>query len=447
MDFLASSTGPDSIYTNNMINGCLMAQLSDAKQTIDYKKNGVTSIDEMSELLKTIENDHAKFIKQYEKDDKKYKALQNYGYVLKDIKNLLGIMSPDEEDLSLEDLIENLERLMRSRDFVTGQLNFSFYQDLYTNAMNEILAIEKNYQSGGLTSADALKNVNTIYDKITSNTAEIPSILQSTRRQIEGLLENYRDTFTMIDEEEKSTADVGIERAGLRLNSAIMFNQLNINTHNLINDLYTLRKGLSLFSPNVNLDELKNKMKNSQELIGRENWNADELNDQLTDIKSVTRQLTDDQVKKNWERESFKIRIKKMTEDSRKFALEAKIDTAHNIVRESNERIDYTEDCVAQVETMTDGNVAMPDNVAQQVTETLQEQINSDRINISEVLSNPEIQNDPDVVSVIKLCATADLQGEEIEKLEELKLAIVEKTQTEVLELVLENPNATEDHQ
>lgn len=337
-----------------------------------------------SKDLKTLFNKSLKNqkdqIKNYENSKKKFKLLKKYGEILEKIEKLLGLIPNDLSNLSLDELSEKVEELIKTRKRNELQFIFTFYQNLYSNSLQNLLTIEKDYQNGVISSKDALSSVKSIKKEIAEQEANTPTILKQTKEEVKALINLYEDTFSQDIVENVSGVRSQLKTTGFNTQHAILFEKLNTNTQELISNINSLSSKISTFEPQVDLTPLTASLQETDELINKDSWDADTLSSNIMKLENTTSSLTDKQIEKNNENEQLANEIKETTEKTTKISKTSMEQISTETFNDATKRNKDTQEVVAEIPELVTANDAttMPTTIAEQYANVVIAQADAD---------------------------------------------------------------------
>ena len=338
----------------------------------------------MSENAKVQDN----LMKANEKKKKKFKVLQDYGYVLKDVEALADLISTDFTDLSMESVSKELESLIKSRNTTTNQITFTFYQDLFTHITDELLELEESYQKGELSSSQAHEKVASLSNQLESNASEIPETMNSSRDDLRHLINMYKEGFSAEKQENVSSL---AENYNLSDDSKIRFENLNIKTKELSTKVTNLSTALSKFEPNAQLNGLYDQLKSTDEFFKNENWTADDASVKVADLKLTTETLTREQTLKNKDHASYATQITSLSTEIKETSKTSVKEISQKIFEQASARANKTVEKIDKVEELAEGNMSMPENTATQYAYAMESLTIADAENATDLASNENV--------------------------------------------------------
>lgn len=380
---------------NEGININLQELINKTKNPIKFKTEGTKTVKDVDDELTNALNTKQYVARENEKNKKKFKLLQKYGYVLESIGDLLGMIPKNFDNLSLTDLTEKLEDLMKTRNSNFDQNNYMFSQNLFSKKLDDIIAIETAYQSGELSSNEALRKIKSIKKELNDNHKTVPDTLKPAEQELAYLISKYEEGFVEEDIKDASSMDRPPRIVPHELNSRVKleFEQLNAKTRELSEKVTNLHTNLSNFQPVVNLDQLYAQIKSTDEMIDAEDFDADEASYKVEELKQLTNNLTNEQRQKNIQNNNFETEIKTLSENVKETSNNHFIETSKNTFEDSKSRLEKIVQRADLIKKLTEGNNSMPEDIAEQIANVLTAQANADERTCDDISNDERVRN------------------------------------------------------
>lgn len=268
---------------------------------------------ELSLSLKKSQNNRDEKNKANEDDEKKYKLLKRYGDILHLIENLIGIIPASLSNLSTTELETKLKELLTSKKQNEVQFIFIFYQNLYTNSLQNLLTIEKDYQAGSLSQKEALSKVKIVKEDIIYNSLHTPKVLSAVEEEMLYLVTLYENSFSNEFLEKQNNNSHELIKTNLEDVHCLIFEKLNSKTNELITRVGNLSESLTNFQPQVDLKAVFDGLKETDSILDEEVWEVEDLSSSIDKLETTTRSLIDEQTAKNNESMAISDEIKDVT--------------------------------------------------------------------------------------------------------------------------------------
>lgn len=318
----------------------------------------------------------------YENRPKEYKAIKRYGQVLEKVERLLKIIPEPKEEFSLEDLAEKMKKLIESRQKMTNHTTFTYFQNVLTNSITNLLNIEREFQSGALNETSAKSKSALLITELRENRMQIPNdmmwLLGSSFDQAIKMAEMYEQTFANLHEK-KQRMGLKFVDTDLSEREKIVTSELNVKTQALMANISSLDSKLSDFEPQVDLTDLTGKIEKADKIMEGVVFDADNLDSAVTDIELAADNLTSEQNYKNQQSDDLTIEINSLTQTTEKLSKETIEETTYAIKLNLNARLDVTMSNAEYIQDLVEDGVINED-VAEAISDTMQSQASADKI-------------------------------------------------------------------
>ncbi len=368
----------DIFKTDNFI---ITSNLSTATDELKIPKHNLTKDSTAQQSAKNLFDKSLKAqkeqIKTREKDAKQFRVLKRYGEILKKVEKLLGMLPSDFENLSLEELAEKLQDLMKTRKRNEQQMLFIFYQNLYSTTLKNLMTLEKDFQSGAITQNDAKKSIRDIKSQIETEQAHVPKVLSQTNEQVKRLVDLYDESFSSKNAESNNRSSL-LTEPNLSTENKLLFEKLNYDTAQTLKQVEDLNANLSNFEPQVDLKKLTKALEESERLASDQIFDVERLDSSLTTLEETTNSLTNQQVEKNTASEKFSEEIKTLTEQSQELKETSMFDISSKTFEDVHYRATITIGAVEEVKEIINSDEPLPEAISEQLSNTLVTQIEAD---------------------------------------------------------------------
>lgn len=366
-----------------LVNSDLMFEIKNIKGPYKNLQLNEKTTNKTKELLRDAKENQQIQIKKYENDKKRYKILKKYGEVLHLIEKLMGIIPSDLNNLSVESLEEKLKELLDRRKKNEMQFRFLYYQNLLTDLLTNLVNIEKSYQSGKISSSQALAGIQQSKQEIKENSKDMPLILRPAIEEASYLVKLYEQSYASENKIANADGPTDLVTPSEKLKHEFLLEKLNFDTKSTIKRVNGLTFDLNKFEPQIDLTNLTSNLQATEAILKDENWDASKMKDAVDDLNSTTIQLTDKQVDLNKTNDKLSHEISscvkqtsELAENSiKRFNLETYIDISKRAVEDK----EITEQVVDILEK--DENLST--TVGSQIANTIDAQIDADKLFIS----------------------------------------------------------------
>lgn len=350
----------------------------------------------------------------YENKPKEYKAIKRYGEVLEKVERLLGIIPEPKKEFKLEDLASKMKELITARTKVTNQTTFSYFQNLLTNSITNILNIERDFQSGAISEKGAKSRMGAVITELRENRAQIPNEMMHL------LGDSFNQAMKMADMYEKTFANIGDKKQKMGLKfvdtdltdrQKIVTSELNVKTQTLMDSIASLDSKMCDFEPQVDLTTLTKHLEKSDQIMEGVVFDPDNLDSVVTDIELTTENLTSEQNYKNQQSASLTSEIESVTFETEKLSKECIMKTAFAVIESLDKRFNVTMENSNYVKELVEDGV-IDENIAQEIAGTMIEQSQADfRVGTMMQASNPGV---PELHKATKISEMLEDCAEEI---------------------------------
>lgn len=332
---------------------------------------------EILEKAKKHRNDKLAY---YEDSPKEYKAIKRYGEVLDKVERLLGIIPEPKKEFKLEDLAKKMQELVNSRKKVSNQTTFSYFQNVLTNTITNMLNVERDFQSGAINEKTAKAQMGTLITELRENRAQVPNEMMNL------LGDNFDQAMKMAEMYEKSFANVGEQKIKYRTKfvdtdlserQKIITSELNVKTQTLMANIASLDSKMCEFEPQVDLNELTKYMEKADNIMDDMVFDPDNLDSAVTDIELTTENLTREQTYKNEQSESITSEITSVTEQTEALSKESLNKTADAYIENLVERGEVARENAEYVQELVKEGV-LNEDIVQEINATANEQLVDD---------------------------------------------------------------------
>jgi hypothetical protein len=418
----------------NVVNDNMNSFINDLKLPKKNLELDTRSTNTTKELLEKAKNSQHKYVVLYEKSPKKYNALKKYGEVLKLVEKLIGLIPTNLDNLSLEELTNKLEELVKSRQKNMNQMSFTYYQNMISNLMTDILSIEQDFQDGKINASQALKAIQDAKQPFVEHKHEMPQILFESMQSTQHLLSIYESTYEAQDQIEQVYGETALKPAGLEPQQKILMDKLENDTTRILKQVNSINMGLNNFQPQVDLTKLITNLKDSQDLLEKPELDVDGMNRSVENLQSTTISLTDKQIDLNHKRENLEDEIKYCTTKTTQLNALSTLHFSRETYKEANERAEQHEENINSVGEILENNVNLPSDVAKQLAETVVDSLEADQKVATIMSKNPNVD---------KAANNSESIQEVIDKAFELKdkVLTIEEQQEMVLKLEQQKDN------
>ena len=367
-------------------------EMNKLKQTFPNLKIDTDGNNKFSENLDKIIKKQKDTMQNYEGDNvearKRFRVLKRYGEVLEKVKKLLGIIPSDLENLSTEELYEKLEELLKTKKHNNLQMIFNFFQNLYTESINNLLSIEKDFQEGNLSSDDALKNVQKVKSEVLEQEDQNPKILDNTKKEVTNLIEDYENFYKIEKKQTEASAETFIEPYDMSDEHKILIENINKKAQSTLSEVKNLSADLSSFEPQVDLAPLAKNLENTEACLDSDIWNPDDLDSEITKLENTTNILTAEQTDKNEQRTELSERITQLSTTTTEDIKTSTHDVSKETFTEASKRANNTKETAQEINELVDED-KISTSIGAQYAETIIEQMETDHEFCTTVAQNP----------------------------------------------------------
>ncbi len=417
----------------------ITSKLSLVTDDLKVPKNNLTpdtkSQQNLKDMVQKAKTTQKEKVKLHEKDDKKYKVFKRYGEILAKIENLLGLLPAGAKHLSLDELIEELQELMKSRKRNEQQMLFMFFQNLYSTTLKNLMTLEKDFQSGAISQSEAKKSIRIIQSQIEKEENHVPKVLEDTHNEVKQLVNLYSNSFSF-DKTQTQKLTTSLTQPDLSTENKLIFEKLNTETSQLLESLSTLNTNLSNFEPQVDLSQLAKNLQATETLAQSDVLDVDRLDSSLSTLESTTNHLTDEQVEKNSTSSKLAEEIQTLTTQSTELEETSMKEVSTQTFETTHERANETIVTLEEVEAIINSDEVLPEAISEQIANTITAQIEADIDFCDKVCS------DPNSASALFDKSASE---EALEHAEELKSLVEQKQIEKGLVLTLKQNEELED--
>ena len=301
-------------------------------------------------MLTIAKDSQQKNSKAFEDDEKRFKVIVKYGDILRKIEKLLGLMPTDLSNLSLDELENKLKELLENRKKNTEQLAYIFYQNMLSDLLTNLANIENDYQSGVLSSQEALSRVQQSKQMIKNNVQSVPNELSEPLKNASDLVKLYENSFKQEIERRDNQTPTPLIETKLKLEHQLLFERINTSASYIVSRVEGLTKDLANFEPEVNVEELTSNLKSTQDIFYLDTWNVDEASAAISSLDSTVDGLIDEQLAKNKVNANLTEEIQHITDKSSHISLSSTQNVTEQTFTEANNR---AEQAISNVEVVS----------------------------------------------------------------------------------------------
>ena len=381
----------DITFTTNNLNIDLRNTIFDLGKTNSNLTINSSQISNVSLSLEDAKQSYKTYIKYYEKDEQRFKALQKLGHALERVEQLLQIMPTNLEHLSVSELEEKLQELLNTRTKNNDQMHFIFYQTMITDLLTNLMNIEKDYQAGKITSTDAYKSVQEAKAQIKLNYKEMPDALRPTLEEASFLVRQYEESYAISDTKNPSKNKSSIIETELSLKQTELLNNLNGKTEEIMRDVSSISANLNNFQPQVDISSLSSLLVVPKNIYQFENWDVDELSKSVSDIDTTASNLINAQTQKNNEAESLHTSIESCAKKTSELSYTSTKNFATEAFKNVTLRAKKNTQVISEVEEILESEDAMFTSQGSQIAETILTQADADERFIAPILSTANV--------------------------------------------------------
>lgn len=415
--------------SNKLINHELTVLSNNIKNPIESSIDSKKQADELKTQLSTASEHKKTTAKTYEKDKKRFKLLQKYGDVLNQIEKLLEIHAVSTEDLSMEELAEKLEYLVKTRKFNYSQISFTTYQNLFSDITSKLLEVESKFQNGEIKEADASAEIKALKIKLNQNTHNVPTELMYSKESLSELIDSYDSCYNNPKQIISSKDD---EKDSLiNPESKLIFENLNNKTKELNIEVSQLQTKITNFEPQVDLSTLTEKLKSTDKMFDVANFDPDSVSVAVSDLSTLTNNLHNEQLDKNKDHEKLSNEIKSATAKTTDIASVSIKQLSEITFKQAQKRADKVIDEVENLQELSEGENSLPQSVGEKHTEAILDQLADDEEYCNKLSAQPDVEN------AFNNTAKTEQAQEKIEKVQE-HFANLTKEEQALLQLKLE---------
>ncbi len=373
-------------YQNQIVNDKLGETLNKIKEPTTNLSLDSKTPSLLKESLNDAKKNQQNNIKAYEKNQKKFKVLKKYGDVLAKIEKLLGLIPSDLANLSFEELAEKLEELQKSRKNNMYQLNLIFYQNMLSDLLTNLVNIEKDFQSGAISSNQALSKVKTAKNDVKEHVDDMPPVLHEPLKQTSELIKLYEESYAKVDEETTSKVSSTLIKTEVKQEHEFLFNKINDRTQEMLAKVNDLGNELSTFEPQVDLTKLASNLKETASILELDNWDTTQMDVAVSDLDRTTTILTDQQIDKNKENDKLTNSIEEASNKITVIHQETIKEVSEEIFKQAVERAEIANENIQEVNEMPDENNIYAVDIKKQFVEAVTAQLDAD-INVTNVVA------------------------------------------------------------
>ena len=359
------------------------------KEPSSLSLNQKATSDLKNQLVEAKKNQQSN-IKIYENNEKKFKVLKKYGEVLARVEKLLGLIPSDLENLSMDQLIEKMEELVKTRKKNMNQFNLIFFQNLLSDMLTNLVNVEKDFQTGAISSQEALAKVKEAKHDVKEHVNDMPPIMHEPLKQTSELIKMYENSYSQISEATSTQEQSVIIKTEIKPEHELLFNKLNNKTQELLSNVNNLSLDMARFEPQVDLTKLSYQLKDTNDLVNVENWDVDELDSAVEKLNLTTNTLTDEQIEKNKESEKITNSIEELTTKTIEISKETIKEVSEEVFKQAIERAEKANENVQEINEMPVENNMYANDIKKQFANTLISQLSTDKEFTDVVAVNPD---------------------------------------------------------
>ncbi len=347
-------------------------------------------VNSAKDKLKNAQKNQKASVKAFEKNEKKFKVLKKYGEVLAKVERLLGLIPSELSNLSIDELSAKLEELLQTRKNNIFQLNLIFYQNMLSDLLTNLVNIEKDFQEGSISSAEALARVKEAKHDVKHHINDMPPVMYEPLTQASELVKLYENSYAGIQEATSKEQSSSLIKTEIKPEHELLFNTLTDKTKDLLTKVNNLSQDLSRFEPQVDLSKLTKDLKNTEDILELEHWDVDDMDSAVEKLNQTTTILTELQIEKNEEYATLSESIEEITTKSSELNSETIKEISKETFKQAVERAETTRETIKEVDDIPLENNMFATDIKKQFTETVLSQLAVDHENTDIVAINPE---------------------------------------------------------
>ena len=313
----------------------------------------------------------------YENRPKEYRAIKRYGDVLEKVERLLGIVPSPKKEFSLEDLSEKMKKFAEARKNMQEQTSISYFQDVLTSVVTNMLKIEKEYTNEN----DALAKLASLDQELKENKSAIPNelhyLLDKPFEEAEQMLSSYSECVLNTPLKSEMENNMGLVDASLSKEQISLNAILNNRANRLLGNIASLDSRLKTFEPQVDLNGLAEKIEKADGVMESMVFDPDNLDSVVTDIENTTDSLTTEQNYRNQESADLSSEIETITNQTETLTKESLQRTAFEIIQNANVRHKAAGENTDYIQKLAE-NGQVSEEFLKEVTDTMQAQSTTD---------------------------------------------------------------------
>lgn len=363
---------------SNVVNDDMDRKLKELRLPKKDLQLDTAEISSAKDVFSKAKNSQQKYVRAYEKDKKKYKILKRYGEVLQLVEKLLGLVPGNVDNLSIEELTKKLEELMKSRKRNMDIMAFSFYQSVISNLLTDLIAIEKEFQEGKITSKQAFESVQKAKAPIKEHYNDMPPVLFPAVKEASHLVKTYESSYSTELTEEETNESTSLTDTNIKPRHKYLMDKLHEDTRQMLTRVSNLDMRLNQFVPQVDLGGLTKDLQSTEKLLENPDFSVSEMESAVTKLEGTTVTLTDKQVNLNIENKALQTEIEDCTAETTKLnSLSTQHFTRETFIA-ATERAEQTRTNVDEIEELIEVADTMPTDIATQFADTMIEQLEAD---------------------------------------------------------------------
>lgn len=326
-------------HAHSNINNNLKLTINNLSSLDLGQKLNETNINNIKLILNENKNLVKEKLKFYESDKKRFKLLKQYSDLLVRIEKVLGLIPSDLNHLSLEELLENLENLTKTRNKVNNHANFLLYQNIFSSALNNVLTLEKEFQAGNITEGEMYSSIKDIKKQVFSKTEDLPPILQPVKDDLSILFSLYENN---LEKDKEISTCVKLKNYNLSKQHKAKLQNLNSNTSELLAKVDNLHLNLKEFEPQADLTNLALNLKDINTFIKTDNFNCDQFSLKIINLTTATNVVENEQLSKNDTTYMLSNDIKTLNSDAKNIsstAMEESVEESNKITKNHSKQL------------------------------------------------------------------------------------------------------------
>lgn len=321
----------------------------------------------------------------FENKDKEYKAIKRYGYVLDKVLKLLNIIPKSNENFTLTELAEKIQELMNSRKEVAKHTSFTYFQNVLTNSITNILNIEQDFRSGAINERTASARVDLVIEELNRNSNQIPNemfnIIGSSFDQAISMAIKYEKMFSTVGQKLQRTGFNFLD-TDLTEEQKTMTEELNIKTLGLMEKIKNLNGDMNSFEPQVDLKDVTELLEKTDSFMTDSIFDADNLDASVTNLENVTDRLITEQNEKNQTAENIQFTIQSLTDETERTSKKGIRDSVIAASLSISGRFNATSENILNIQNAVRAGT-FPESVAAEILKVIDEQAKDDKHMIS----------------------------------------------------------------